>query len=34
MVLRLVLAEDNLLMREGINAVLELDDEVEVVAVS
>jgi len=33
MVLRLVLAEDNLLMREGISAVLALDDGVEVVAV-
>ncbi len=33
MVLRLVLAEDNLLMREGISAVLALDNGVEVVAV-
>lgn len=33
MVLRLVLAEDNLLMREGITSVLALDGDVEVVAV-
>ena len=32
MVLRLVLAEDSFLMRDGINALLELDDEVDVVA--
>ncbi len=32
MVLRVVLAEDSFLMRDGINALLELDDEVEVVA--
>lgn len=32
MVLRLVLAEDSFLMRDGISALLELDDEVEVVA--
>lgn len=32
MVLRLVLAEDSFLMRDGINALLELDDGVEVVA--
>ena len=32
MVLRVVLAEDSFLMRDGINALLELDDELEVVA--
>jgi DNA-binding NarL/FixJ family response regulator len=32
MVLRLVLAEDSFLMRDGIDALLELDDEVDVVA--
>ena len=32
MVLRVVLAEDSFLMRDGINALLELDDEVDVVA--
>jgi DNA-binding NarL/FixJ family response regulator len=32
MVLRIVLAEDSFLMRDGINALLELDDEVDVVA--
>lgn len=32
MVVRLVLAEDSFLMRDGISALLELDDEVEVVA--
>ena len=32
MVLRLVLAEDSFLMRDGINALLALDDEVHVVA--
>lgn len=32
MVLRLVLAEDSFLMRDGITALLELDDEVDVVA--